>query len=137
MGNGLHQRLSQSERKLSPWEADGSRLEYAGPFYFDLEIICSTTFDSWLRSCEWHKGKKHRHPHLNHLLLPKLYRRLLTRKAGDCVQRGDHHYPPASRNLATTAWQAAHRRRHACRDSPLATIARLSLLPVREDDADR
>src|SRR5947208_8683497 len=81
MGNGLHQRLSQSERKLSPWEADGSRLEYAGPFYFDLEIICSTTFDSWLRSWEWHKGKKHRHPHLNHLrLLPTPYRRLLTRK---------------------------------------------------------
>jgi hypothetical protein len=40
--------------------------------YFDLEIICSTIFDSWLRNWEWHKEKKHRHPHLNlNLLLPK------------------------------------------------------------------
>src|SRR5438477_12972712 len=119
MGNGLHQRLSQSERKLSPWEADGSRLEYAGPFYFDLEIICSTTFDSWPRSGEWHKGKKHRHPHLNHLrLLPTPYRRLLARKREAVVDAADRHYPPASQNLATTAWQAANRRRHACRYSP-------------------
>jgi hypothetical protein len=40
--------------------------------YFDLEIICSTIFDSSLRNWEWHKGKKDRHPHLNLiLLLPK------------------------------------------------------------------
>ena len=46
------------------------RSDCAGPVYFDLEIICSTIFDSSLRNWEWHKGKKHRHPHLN-LLLPK------------------------------------------------------------------
>jgi hypothetical protein len=39
---------------------------------FDLEIICSTIFDSSLRNWEWHKRKKDRYPHLNlNLLLPK------------------------------------------------------------------
>jgi hypothetical protein len=47
-------------------------LDCTGPVYFDLQIICSTIFDSWLRNWEWHKGKKHRHLHLNlNLLLPK------------------------------------------------------------------
>ncbi|SRR6266496_57214 len=121
MGNGLHQRLSQSERKLSPWESRRVASRVRCPFYFDLEIICSTTFDCWLRSWEWHKGKKHRHPHLNLLLLPKPYRSLLARKEGGRGRRGDGHCPPASQNLATTAWQAANRGRHACRYSPLAT----------------
>ena len=50
----------------------GCRFDCAGPVYFDLEIICSTSFDSSLRNWEWHKGKKHRHQHLNlNLLLPK------------------------------------------------------------------
>jgi len=45
------------------------RFDCAGPVYFDLDIICSTIFDSCLRNWEWHKGKKHRHPHLNLILL--------------------------------------------------------------------
>src|SRR5947208_16834925 len=45
------------------------RFDCAGPVYFDLEIICSTISDSWLRNWEWHKEKKNRHPHQNPNLL--------------------------------------------------------------------
>jgi len=45
-------------------------LKLAGPVYFDLGIIRSTILDSSLKTWEWHKEKKHRHPHLNLILLP-------------------------------------------------------------------
>jgi len=45
------------------------KVRFGWSVYFDLEIICSTIFDSCLRNWEWHKGKKHRHPHLNLILL--------------------------------------------------------------------
>jgi hypothetical protein len=57
-------------RKLTIATVEGSVVEAAGSIA--LAIICSTIFDSSFRNWEWHKGKKHRHPHLNlNHLLPK------------------------------------------------------------------
>jgi hypothetical protein len=61
-------------KRLTIAALEGYAVQTAGsivlaPFYFDLEIICSTIFDSSLRNWEWLKGKKHRHLHLNLILL--------------------------------------------------------------------
>jgi hypothetical protein len=62
-------------KRLTIAALEGYAVQTAGSialarFISTWRIICSTIFDSWLRNCEWHKGKRHRHPHLHLNLLP-------------------------------------------------------------------